>query len=82
MNFDRHNYEISEHFASALLNDDYTGLEDEDETALNIFTDNAYSEHGLGFWDTNPEEQPDFMRCEVIDLLSNCHTVTYYTERK
>ena len=82
MNFSRHDYTISGHFLSALINGDYSGLEENDEIALKLFTDNAYNTHGLGFWDTNPSEEPDFMRCEVIDLLSNCHTVTYYTERK
>jgi len=82
MNFSRHDYTISGHFLSALINGDYSGLEDDEETALKIFTDNVYSEHGLGFWDTNPSEPRDFMRCEVVDLLADCVTVTYYTERK
>lgn len=82
MNFSRHDYTMSEHFLSALINGDYSGLEDDDETALKIFTDNAFSTHGLGFWDTNPDNQPDFTRCEVTDLLANCFTVTYLTKRK
>jgi hypothetical protein len=82
MNFSRHDYTIAEHFLPALINGDCSGLEDDEETALKIFTDNAYNTHGLGFWDTNPSEQPDFMRCEVTDLLANCHNITYYTERK
>lgn len=82
MNFDRHNYEISEHFGTALINGDYSGLNNEDETALKIFTDNAFSAHGLGFWVTNHDNQTDFMRCEVTDLHSNCINAQYLTERK
>lgn len=82
MNFDRHNYEISEHFASALINGDYTGLNDEDEKTLQAFTDNAYNAHGLGFWDMDPAEQPELTRCEVTDLLANCFEFTYCTVRK
>lgn len=82
MNLSRHAYAISEHYASALINNDYTGLDDDDETALKILTDNAYETHGLGFWDMNPAEQPEFTRCEVTDLLANCFEFTYCTVRK
>lgn len=82
MNFSRHNFEISEHFASALINGDYTGLSDDDDKALQVFKWNAYDTHGLGFWDMNPAEEPEFTRCEVTDLLSNCFEFTYCTVRK
>lgn len=82
MNFDRHDYTMSEHFLSALINDDYTGLEDSEENELNKFLEHVYSAHGLGFWDMNPAEQPDFTRCEVTDLHADCINVQYLTERK
>jgi len=82
MNISRHDYTISEFFLPALINADYSGLENHEQTALKIFRDNAYSTHGLGFWDTNPDNQPDFTRCEVINLLNDCVNVQYITQRK
>lgn len=82
MNFSRHNFEISEHFASALINGDYTGLSDDDDKALQVFTDNAHSAHGLGFWDTDPKDWDRFRTCEITGLQANCINVQYLTERK
>jgi len=80
--FDRHDYKIAGHFLSALINDDYTGLDDSEEQLLNKFLEHVYSTHGLGFWDTNPDNQPDFNRCEVTHLLDDCINIQYLTERK
>jgi hypothetical protein len=82
MNFDRHDYKIAGHFLSALINDDYTGLGDDEEKALQILTDNVYNTHGLGFWATNPAESPHFTRCEVTHLLADCINIQYLTESK
>ena len=80
MKFIRHDYTIAGCLLPALINDDYSGLDDNEHSALEALTDKAYSDHGLGFWDMSPNESPAFKRCEALDLMADCYSVTYYTK--
>ena len=75
MKFDEMDYTISSHFASALLNGDYSGLEDDEEAALNAWLE-QHTMRG-GHWDIVGDET-DFRQCEVINLMSDCITARQY----
>jgi len=69
---DFYEYTISEHFAPAIINDDYTGLEDEEHALLDAWLD----DNGMraSHW-TVESESSDLARCEITGLLSDCATV-------
>lgn len=75
MKFDNMDYTIGSHFASALINSDYSGLEDHEETALNAWID-AHEERGA-HWDIVGDDT-EFARCEVTDLMGDCVTARQY----
>jgi hypothetical protein len=66
-------FHISDSFASAIVNDDYTGLEDHEEIELNDFLDNLTRQYGsqdLNLIDF--EDEGNFALCEVSNLMGNC----------
>ena len=68
-------YTIGSHFAGALINGDYSGLEDDEERALDAWLD-AHQERG-GHWDI-VGDNTEFARCEVTDFMGDCVTVRQY----
>jgi hypothetical protein len=76
MKFDYYTYHISEHLLPALINGDYSGLDE-------LSNDEQYLTH---FIDTLPvsghfdivEGTENFIRCEVTDLHANCYEVRLY----
>jgi hypothetical protein len=75
MKFDNMDYTIGSHFASALINGDYSGLEDHEEAALNAWID-AHEERG-SHWDCN-DDNPEFCTDEVSGLKAECVLVRQY----
>ena len=75
MKFDNMDYTIGSHFAGALINGDYSGLEDDEERALDAWLD-AHQERG-GHWDI-VGDNTEFARCEVTDFMGDCVTVRQY----
>lgn len=74
-------YKIAEHFVSAIMNDDYTGLDDADSAMLKDFLDFLpthfhYKAPMHGVWQTASDYLDDFTRCDVCDLHANCATMT------
>lgn len=68
-------FTISDHYASALVNGDYTGLEDNEEKELNDFLAHLKREYGnsnLILTDYYAETEPDFNKCDVTNLWANC----------
>lgn len=73
MQWDHYDYRISGHFLSALINDDWTGLEDSEAVAFKDFitqaedcaTDSGFS---VGHWDADSEDCEDFGSCDVTGL--------------
>ncbi|WP_187648721.1 hypothetical protein [Nitrosophilus labii] len=49
-------YTLPANWASALINDDYTGLEDEEEKQLLDFLEKTVEERGYGHWSLNDNE--------------------------
>ena len=75
MKFEEMDYIIGAHFASALINGDYTGLDDHEEAALNAWLE----QHEMrgGHWDMKGDGL-DFALCEVTNLMSDCITARQY----
>jgi hypothetical protein len=82
--FEKVTYTISAHLLGALINDDYSGLNESEELNLNYFTrdlDNTYEQYHFS---CNNDEQPFFAKCELLNLGSDCITleVLYTKERE
>lgn len=77
---DYFNYTISEHLLSAIINDDYSGLDNDEENELNRFlsTANLYKN---ATWDI-PEGEPNFAQCDITGLHANCFNVKLHFTRE
>lgn len=62
---DCYEYVIGEHFLSALINDDYSGLSDDDEKALDIWLESL--DLPQGHWDI-VEDSHNFSGCDITGL--------------
>ena len=68
-------FTIADHYASALVNGDYTGLNDAEEKELNEFLAHLKREYGtsnLVLTDYYAENEGDFNRDDVTNLWANC----------
>ena len=68
-------FTISAHYASAIVNNDYTGLDDSEEKDLNDFLAHLEREYGtnnLVLTDYYAENEGDFNRDDVTNLWANC----------
>jgi len=66
-------FDISEHLISALINGDYSGLDNDEEKLLSDFV-SQYSDYKNATWDVESEEG-HFIDCDVTGLFSNCFDV-------
>lgn len=67
-------YRIAEHFLPAIINDDYSGLNDEEINLLNRFLSEA-NNLDCATWNIDFDSEPHFIDCDVTGLFSNCHDV-------
>jgi len=68
-------FTIASHYASALVNGDYSGLEDNEEKELNNFLaylEREYGTSNLVLTDYYAENEADFNRDDVTNLWANC----------
>lgn len=77
MKFDYYQYEISAHFASAIINGDYSGLIDSDIKELDLFMDNLPVDNGH-FDLVDYDGEGFFSRCEISGLYSECLNFRLY----
>ena len=77
MKFDYYQYEISAHFASAIINGDYTGLIDSDIKELDLFMNNLPVDNGH-FDIVDYDGEGFFSRCEICGLYSECLNFRFY----
>jgi len=68
MKMDTFEYTVAEHWLSAIINGDYTGLSDQEESDLNAWLD-ANQESGA-HWDT--DGYISFGRDEIGGLMADC----------
>jgi hypothetical protein len=66
-------HNVASHYMSAIINNDYSGLEPEEVSALNTWLTKA----GLSFADAINWRGVGFCRDEVGGLLADCHQVTW-----
>jgi hypothetical protein len=68
-------FTIASHYASAIVNGDYSGLEDHEEQELDGFLDylmREFNSNDLQLTDYYLQNEPDFNRCEISNLHSDC----------
>ena len=63
-------FNIASHYASAIVNNDYTGLADKEDKELNGFLDNLEREYGNNYLIWNDAEA-DYHRCDVSNLIGD-----------
>ena len=67
-------YNIGTHYLSALINQDYTGLSDEEEGALEEFEYQVLCDTPAGFkfghFSCNADEPDEFKLCEISGLMA------------
>jgi len=72
---------ISQHFLSALINGDFSGLSDSDNKDLLKFESKKQEflpeNFSHGHWSYDSEEEPSFRRCQITGLLSDCIEIEY-----
>lgn len=72
MKLDFYEYHVAEHFASAIINGDHSGLDDTEEAALNEFM--ADLPNVSGHWTIDGADSECFTRCDVTGLHAMCVT--------
>lgn len=74
-------YKIAKHFVSALINDDESGLTDDEGAMLWEFEQNLPKHFHLKapmhkVYEVSSDDDTDFDQCEVCGLLADCTTLT------
>ena len=76
-NFDEYTYTIGDHFLSALINGDISGLEGHEIGDLERFLDSDI--FLKGHWAIpNSDWEASFDRCDISGLMSNCVLVSFF----
>lgn len=76
-------YKIGEWFATAIVNGDYSGLDDGEERLVKEFLASVEAERGEGYWEGFAEEDSvGFDLCEVSGLRGDCSLARYYFTAK
>jgi hypothetical protein len=74
-------YKMAKHFVSALINDDESGLTDEEGAMLWEWEQNLPNHYYIKapqhkVFSVSDDEGTDFEQCEVCGLLADCVTLT------
>ena len=74
-------YKIAKHFVSALINDDESGLTDDEGAQLweweqNLPTHFDFKSPKHKVFEVAEDDGEDFNQCEICGLLANCTTLT------
>lgn len=77
MKFDYYTYEIGSHYASAIINGDYSGLNKQEQAELDQFLDTLPVQNGH-FDLVNYDGEGFFSRCDVCGLYSDCLEMRLY----
>ena len=79
-------YVVSTTYLSYLINDDSSGLDEDELEKVDRFSMGVQKHHGYGHWDyeTHPTEEDEellmvegFDRCEISGLMANCAYMRY-----
>lgn len=66
-------FTIGAHYAPAIINEDYSGLDDVEAVTLDNFMDEYYRLQNATF--DIPNADAEFSRCEISNLMSDCITL-------
>ena len=75
MKLDYFEYTISEHFMPAIINDDFTDLDDSEAETLNEWLEN--SDMRAGHW-VIEDDSENYCECEVSGLFNRCVVARLY----
>lgn len=82
MNWDHNEYTVAGHYLSALINDDSSGLTDEECDQVREFAAKVTKEcGGPGHWSVETECS-NFERCEICGLMGDCYDIAYIYQVK
>jgi hypothetical protein len=76
MKFDYYTYQIGGHYLSALMNGDYSGLDDQESQQVDAFLNNLPV--NKGHFDVMDLDNSSFSICEVCGLYSETYEVRLY----
>ena len=73
-------YVVASHYLSALINGDYSGLDDDECGHVDDFNNQVTDQGEFSHYDTEGE-QIDFAECEISGLMADCvRLVAHYIE--
>jgi hypothetical protein len=73
--FQKVTYTINENLLCALINDDYSGLNESEELNLNYFTTNLANTYDQFHFSFDDSEESFFANCEILNLMGDCITL-------
>lgn len=87
MQWDHFEYRIAEHYLSALINSDTSGMEDSEEKEFNIWLNAANANAvaagwTVGHWSDVDGSGEDWGRCDISGQLAMRCTVRLYVYKK
>lgn len=71
-------YDIAESYLSALINDDYSGLDDEEAYDLNMWEIGVRKGRQGHFAVPDEETYDNFTTCDISGLYANCAQVVFW----
>ena len=77
MKFSTHNYQIAGVYLSALFNNDWSGLCEEDTTLLTAFLQRI---PGSGHWSNDGSDSGFFGSCDVCGLKADVYKCTWHEQ--
>jgi len=75
MKLDYFEYKIGEHFMPAIINDDFTGLDDSEAATLNEWLDN--NDMRASHW-VIEDDNENYCECEISGLVNRCVVARLY----
>lgn len=71
-------FTVCDHMLPALIDGDYSGLEDDEERSLRRFEKSLIRQHGGSLNYVVGDAEPEFAHCDVTGLMGNVVTVKVY----
>ena len=86
MTFEQYDFSIAGHWLSALINGDYSGLDDEEVSVFNEWYDSVFKDEletywpdkkkkGFIVWEVSEGSEPSFKKDEVSGFMADCYDV-------
>lgn len=72
-------YEISSHYLPAIINGDFSDLDDDEIALVSDFESFILKEHGNGHWSCDSDYSDNFAQCDICFKYSNCTLVEWVT---